>query len=367
MIRAKGLGLVICAVALSLFGMEATGAKRWEKAREKEVKTYGFSDFVGVSNSLRCEVEITQGSLYAVIAESKYAGMLSDVQVEVRNGILTVDASEEVRRALEDMGRKERFTLRVTMPRLMVLKLYGSGAISVKSDLQSDGLTIDVGGSGVVAARKVTSVGKVGVSLAGSGEIETGALEAAEVELNVSGSGRLKVGGVSVGGEMKLQHTGSGLLAVGKMDCQKMSLAYSGSGKLSAGGVSAKEFVDLQCGGSGGVEVGMVKASRVAVQSNGSGSVDVSGVKAEKLDLQQSAVGLVKVGGGSSRMGSVEVTGSGNVDMAKHSYREVDLSVLGTGNVSLRVTREARVKTTASAPSISLDGGAKVLLNWSVK
>lgn len=353
----------LCALVVGGASHSTSAADRWKKAREVQVRTFGFNEFIGISHSLVGSVEVTQGDLYAVIAESKYTGLLEEIQIEAKDGILELSASEEVRRAMDNMRKDDLFTLKVTMPRVLVLTLGGSGSLKVTSDLQTDGLTIDVAGSGKLETKKVTSVGKVALTLGGSGEAVLGVVTATDVELNMSGSGKIKMADVKAGSEMKVQHAGSGEVSVGKVDCLKMAFVYSGGGKPKVGDVNAKEYVDLQCSGSGNVELGTVSSKSMKMQTSGSGKVLLSGVKVDMADLQIASSGMVEVKGGSSKQCTLNATGSSDVEMSRHSAREMDVSIGGSGSVSVKATKEARVKTMASAPLLTVDGGGKVVLN----
>ncbi len=78
----------------------------------------------------------------------------------------------------------------VTMPALAALTLSGSGIITVDS-VDADALTLMLSGSGVLRASG--TVGRLDVSLAGSGDAQLDGLAARDVHAVVTGSGRILV------------------------------------------------------------------------------------------------------------------------------------------------------------------------------
>ena len=147
-------------------------AAQWKKARKTQEKAYDVSGFTGVNNKLQGIVEVSQGATLSVRGESSFEGLLDDLSLEVRQGILVVDASAEVRKEMSSLRSFPAFRLQVTLPRIEVLQLGGSGDMRVKTDIETERMSIALTGSGEIHTQGLRSSGRVDVTLSGSGDMQ---------------------------------------------------------------------------------------------------------------------------------------------------------------------------------------------------
>ena len=161
-----------------------------------------------------------------------------------------------------------------TVPRLTELRQGGSGRVTVQ-DLNGAPLSVRHGGSGtLVLAGQVASLD---IDSGGSGNIEAGALRAANARLALSGSGRLDLGQVR-GDYVVASVSGSGQLRMGGA-VRSLTAHSSGSGQLDLARLSSLQG-ELSTSGSGDITAS-VKDALIA-QTSGNGAIRVIGNPAQR-------------------------------------------------------------------------------------
>lgn len=358
--------VAIIALSVGVFGasMHSFGAlPRWKRVGVPQVKTYELGGFTGVSNTLPGVVEVAQGRVFSVRGESSYAGLLEDLSVEVRDGVLVVGASEEVRRALSAMRIFPLFTLRVTLPRLTLLSLGGSGDLRVLTDVETDGISIGVAGSGEVRMLRLESSGRVSVALSGSGDVEMGGVVCGGAYVEVAGSGDVKLGDVRSAGDVQLRLNGSGDVVVGTIEGARADVRLCGSGDIKVRGLQARGRLEIDGRGSGDVSIGAVQSDRAAIGHVGSGEIALASVDAENVSAKLGSSGSILIGGGRSVRCEISLTGSGDIDLSKHRTRDATLEIMGSGDISMHVSDTVRMRGGSSSVTCSIEGGARVLMD----
>lgn len=115
--------------------------------------------------------------------------------------------------------------VRVTTPTLEAIEVSGSGNLKAPT-IDADTLTVDISGSGSVAA--AGSAKSLAASLSGSGRLDAVALPVERARLAVSGSGSAKI---HVNEELEASVSGSGSVRYG--GSPKVSKDESGSGRVA--------------------------------------------------------------------------------------------------------------------------------------
>lgn len=357
--RVRQLMLVgVCVLCAALAVRRAVRAQ-WSRADAPRVKTYDLLGFSGVTNSLPGAVEVSQGAVFSVQGESMYDGLLDEISVEVRDGVLVIGASGAVRKKLSSLRRYPLFKLRVTMPQIEQLTLAGSGDVLVVTDVEVGALALTIAGSGELRTRRIRSADEVHVLLGGSGDAELGAVHGRALSVNLAGSGEVAIDDVNLQGEAELLVAGSGDLRIGDVRSSRMGINIAGSGSVQAKEVQVDREVKAWCNGSGEIALGTMRGSFLELGQSGSGDIAVASATVDKLNVQLLASGDIAVAGGSSRECEVSQRGSGDIDLLRHTSREADIVLLGSGDVKMTVTEVVYTNGGMPSSTLSIEGGAR--------
>lgn len=354
-ILVKG-ALVLCAVMFFCAGAQA----KWKRLSSAQIKLYKLSGFTGVVVSLPGEVEVSQGENYSVRGESKYDGILEAIDVTVKNGNLVVDASEEVHKQMAALRRYPLFKLHVTTPRVELLGVAGSGDVRVVTDVTTETLTVSLTGSGEVHTRGVQCRGDVFILLAGSGNINLGALHGRKLISKITGSGDIKMSDVELGGDAELLLAGSGDMALGDVRAAALSAKIAGSGSIQTLGVQVDKSVEAACNGSGDIKMGAARGASMQLAQEGSGEIEVASATVDRLGVKLEMSGGIEVKGGSSGVCEVSLTGAGDIDLQRLTAREADVLLRGSGEVKMTVTDVVYMDGGMPSSTLSVEGGARM-------
>lgn len=219
--------LPLAVVALAGCNAEGLGLPdKQADAGPAATKNYALEGFTGVSLATSDDVSVRRGDAFAVSATGPQ-NYLDNLEIDVVGTILKIG----VKRDGWNFGRHDRAKIVVTMPRLDVVRLSGSG------DIDAD----------IAEGDDVTA------SLTGSGDLKIGAVKTKKLELNLAGSGRLNVaGGEASAGDY----------------------STTGSGDIDAQGVKVGDL-DVSVTGSGDIDA--QATGKAAIRILGSGDVKVSG------------------------------------------------------------------------------------------
>jgi hypothetical protein len=244
--------------------------------------TRNVSGFTSVTLAGIGDVYLTQGPAESVRIEAE-DNLIPYFETSVQGGTLKIGIKDQYMGVSLQPTRPVKFY--VTLPALAAVTLAGSGNI---------------------LAGKIQA-GAFGISLLGSGDISTEALTAANLAIHLSGSGNISLGSVSAG-EVTADITGSGGIQLRSLTANKVSSKTAGSGTITLGGkVSEQSAVIL---GSGDYRAGGLKSATATVQVTGSGNSQVS----------------------ASRTLNVTILGSGGV--AYSGNPTIHASIAGSGRVN---------------------------------
>ena len=141
----------------------------------------------------------------------------------------------------------QRVTVNITMPEIEGLQVSGSGRAEIIDDLQADGLSLSVSGSGKLYTSKVDA-DELDCSISGSGDIILGSSGSVDNgEISISGSGSFS--GENVG----IDHLNVHISGSGSCSCKvgdSLEARISGSGNVY---YSGNPKIDARVSGSGHV------------------------------------------------------------------------------------------------------------------
>jgi hypothetical protein len=147
------------------------------------------------------------------------------------------------------------------------------------------------------------------VTLAGSGDIFAGKIQAGVFDISLLGSGNI---------------------STAALDATSLALQLSGSGNISLGSVSASQ-VDANIAGSGDIQVQTLTADKLSSKTAGSGNITLGG-KVGQQSAEILGSGDYRAGGLNSETATVHVTGSVNSQVAASAI--LNVTILGSGDVA---------------------------------
>jgi len=165
---------------------------------------------------------------------------------------------------------------------------------------------VTLAGSGNIFAGKIQATA-FGISLLGSGNISNDALTVTNLDIHLSGSGNINLGTVSAN-QVTANIAGSGDIQVDALTADKLSSKTAGSGNITIGGKVTEQSAEIL--GSGDYLGGGLKSDTATVRVTGSGDSQVS----------------------TSRTLNVTILGSG--DVAYIGNPTVNASIAGSGKVN---------------------------------
>jgi hypothetical protein len=177
--------------------------------------------FDGVALGLAGTAELRIGDSESITVETD-DNLLPLIETVVENGMLKIRSRDEGTRLAPT---RLRFVIQAK--HITRLAVGGSGSI-VAGTLAGDAARFDVGGAGSISVNKLQ-------------------LEHATVA--IGGSGHFNAGGRA--GELKISIGGSGQADTGALDADSVSVSIGGSGQAT---VSARQALAASIGGSGNVE-----------------------------------------------------------------------------------------------------------------
>jgi len=164
---------------------------------------------------------------------------------------------------------------------------------------------VTLAGSGNVFAGQIQA-GAIRNSLLGSGNISTDTLTATNLDILLSGSGNISLGTVSAS-QVNANIAGSGDIQVDTLTADKVCSKTAGSGNITLGGTVTQQSAEIL--GSGDTLATGLKSATATVRVTGSGDSQVS------------------------TSGTLNVTILGSGDVAYSGHPTVNASIAGSGKV----------------------------------
>ena len=214
---------IVAALALAACGGAALAAQ--SAVTERSYRVNGFDKITAAGANF---VVVHVGGGTSVTAQGP-ADTLDRMEVVVEHGSLQIRPRREFRNV--DWRGLKPATFTVTLPRLAAATLAGSGDMRVDR-AEGDAFAGTVAGSGdldVAALR----VGRVNLTMAGSGNLVARG-SAARADLSVAGSGNVRARGVTVR-NAAISIAGSGNAELTARDAASVSIVGSGEADISGG------------------------------------------------------------------------------------------------------------------------------------
>lgn len=191
-------------------------------------KRYAIPDFDKIQVLGPFEVTVRTARAISVIASGD-AASLDLVSVESRGGALIIQTLTKARSAWKDKPQPSA-KLMVTLPKLVGLRLLGSGSITA-SEIRGITTNVVLNGTGQINVKNLVS-DNAAIQLNGSGKIIV-AGAAKNVDANVSGSGDLDALQLAAS-DLKIVSSTSGRIA-GK-SLRTANVKHNGAGDVHIGG-----------------------------------------------------------------------------------------------------------------------------------
>jgi len=176
------LAVISLGLALSTALLAGCGLGEWIGSGTAATQTRHVAAFTSVDLAGSNVVTIQAGGKQSVVVHAD-ANLLSRVTTQVHAGVLVIGT-------IGSFTTSSPMSVDVSVPSLKALTLSGSGNISA-ANIQAGTLTVTLSGSGVLRASG--AVGRLDVSLGGSGDAQLQQLTARDVHAALSGSGRILV------------------------------------------------------------------------------------------------------------------------------------------------------------------------------
>ena len=170
------------------------------------------------------------------------------------------------------------------------------------------------------------------IVLSGSGNVDAPDLEAPDLEvgriaLTIGGSGNIIVGDLDAA-KIAVKISGSGDITAGKCDATTQEIRVGGSGSVDLAGINA-EALEVRIPGSGKVTVDEGKVETQVVNIGGSGKYRAKSVESDRADVTISGSGTATV----SVTESLDACISGSGDIAYAGQPKVTQSISGSGDI----------------------------------
>ncbi len=245
-------------------------------------ETRNLSGFTGVTLAGIGNVYLTQGEAESVRIEAE-DNLIPYFDTSVQGSTLKIGLKDQYMGISLQPTRPVEFY--VTLPRIEAVTLAGSGNIF----------------AGQIQA------GAFGISLLGSGNISADALAATNLAIQLGGSGNIRLGTVSAS-QVTADIAGSGDIQVDSLTADRVSSKTAGSGNITLGGKVSEQSAEIL--GSGDYLAGGLKSATATIRVTGSGNSRVS------------------------TSGTLNVTILGSGDVAYSGHPTVNASIAGSGKVN---------------------------------
>lgn len=221
----------------------STGDHEVAATGKGSTRAFAVTDFTKVALKGSDDVEIKTGGAFAVHAEGPSA-VLDKLLIERDGDILKIGRKSSTG---FNWGGHEGARVFVTMPQLALVKLTGSGDMSID---HVDGDRFDAAGTGSGSIRVASlTVREAAFSVTGSGDISA-AGKAGKLDLAVAGSGDIDAGGLSADAAAA-SITGSGSIRANVAGPASVSILGSGDADLGSNAVCSTSKLgsgEVRCG-----------------------------------------------------------------------------------------------------------------------
>jgi hypothetical protein len=266
-LRPPYLILALCVALILAVGMSSGfdlgfGHESTTEDRNVATETRTLAEGRGVEIAGPVNTVIRIGSPQSIEIDASDS-VRSQVTTELRDGLVRIGFDGK-------WPRNARAKARVTIPRLEMLHIKGSGNADI-AGLDGGSFAITVDGSGNVEASG--TVERAEIAVRGSGDVDLSSLKTPNPSVRIEGSGNVELGDVT-GGAARVEIRGSGNVTLsGHAD--RLDATIAGSGDLDASELEVQDaHVDVR--GDGDAELHVHRALDV-VRHSGSGAITNTG------------------------------------------------------------------------------------------
>lgn len=216
--------------------------------------TLNLRGFQTIKNYSNCDIHFAQSPTYSVVLKATQH-WYDTHSITVNNGELVIAEKENRKEpgitVLHINSHTDGAELWISAPTLSAASMGGSGDFYVESDLTGKSLELSIAGSGDSKLKNVSLTGDFTYIVAGSGDIETGTVQARNASFSISGSGDVESRLTKVE-TTKLTIAGSGDGTLAFDHCGYADISISGSGDISLSGTLRS--YDKSVSGSGDID-----------------------------------------------------------------------------------------------------------------
>lgn len=243
---------------IALVAILSVSACRIEKVNNNDEPTKSYTlnlrDFQSIKNYSNCDIHFTQSDTYKVVLKATPRWYASHT-VTANRGELVITQKEEKKQKgitiLHFNTTGDGAELWICAPSLDAISTAGSGDFYAESNITGKSLELSISGSGDSKLKDVTLSGDFQYIVAGSGDIETGTIQARNASFSISGSGdvKSKLTNVKV---TKLYIAGSGDGTLNFEHCGYAGISIAGSGDVDLCGTL--QSLDKSVSGAGDID-----------------------------------------------------------------------------------------------------------------
>lgn len=224
--------------------------------------TLNLRDFQNIKNYTGCDIHFTQSNTYKVVLKATPSWYTSHTITSNNGELVLVQKLERKQKGITVLhinSSNDDAELWVSAPSLTAVSTAGSGNFYAESDLNGNNLELSVAGSGDSKLKNVNLTGDFNYIVAGSGDIETGTIQARNTSFSISGSGDIesKLAKVKT---TKLTIAGSGDGTLAFDHCGYADISISGSGDVSLSGTL--QSLDKSVSGAGDIDTDRLKLGK---------------------------------------------------------------------------------------------------------
>ena len=233
---------------IALVAILSVSACRIEKVNNNDEPTKSYTlnlrDFQSIKNYSNCDIHFTQSDTYKVVLKATPRWYASHT-VTANRGELVIT------QILHFNTTGDGAELWICAPSLDAISTAGSGDFYAESNITGKSLELSISGSGDSKLKDVTLSGDFQYIVAGSGDIETGTIQARNASFSISGSGdvKSKLTNVKV---TKLYIAGSGDGTLNFEHCGYAGISIAGSGDVDLCGTL--QSLDKSVSGAGDID-----------------------------------------------------------------------------------------------------------------
>lgn len=222
-------------------------------------ETREAKDFEQVVLSVPARLVLTQSENESLEISAE-DNLLPYIHTKVENGVLSIYLEPE----FTSIRPTEEILIRLSAKSISAVTINGSGNVESEA-INAEALTFRINGSGEIAVGEIEA-SRLSATISGAGKMHFDNIAAKTTSMRIEGSGKYLIAGKSI--EAQLSIDGSGRIQAQNLECEQVQASITGAGNIS---VWASERLTATITGSGDIAYqGQAKVSKTII---GSGSI----------------------------------------------------------------------------------------------